>query len=551
GGDFQISGNAQKWIGSGTVTSEGLAGWPMMRKSAPITSALKGVTPYSFAYEPRIGGAGLSIEASLAGMQIDLPVPLAKSAATVLPIRFRQIQSTSTQDHITFSFGNFLNAQFIRELDTDKNIESVRVLRGNVTLGTDVPILLPERGVTAQIRFDQFDVDSWRPFFSNHFATTSGSVASNFIQYVPTQIAAQVLSLKIGNRTFEQVVLGLSKQGNTWRVNAEATDFSGYAEYRTPANEQNGQFYARLKRLTIPDTGGKSHIEQLLENAPPTALPALDLVIDDFELVSKKLGRLEINAVNQRAQGYLGVGTAQEWRMQKLLLTSPESQLKATGVWTPSSANNTSRRVDVQFSFDVADSGALLSRFGQAGTLKDGKGNLQGRVAWVGSPLALHYPTLTGQLKLDMDKGQFLKIEPSGAGRFLNVLSLQSLPKLLTLDFRDIFSEGFAFDSIAGDAKVVEGILSSNNLQMKSSLALVSIDGKVDLANETQNLRVLVLPDINAGGASLLATLINPLVGAATYLTQLILRRPVVAAATREFNIDGSWREPNVVQIKK
>jgi uncharacterized protein YhdP len=28
----------------------------------------------------------------------------------------------------------------------------------------------------------------------------------------------------------------------------------------------------------------------------------------------------------------------------------------------------------------------------------------------------------------------------------LGVLSLQSLPRRLTLDFRDVFSEGFAFD---------------------------------------------------------------------------------------------------------
>ena len=133
----------------------------------------------------------------------------------------------------------------------------------------------------------------------------------------------------------------------------------------------------------------------------------------------------------------------------------------------------------------------------------------------------------------------------------MSVLSLQALPRLLTLDFRDLFSDGFAFDSVTGDAQIMQGVLSSNNLQMKRVLALVSIDGKVDLDKETQDLHVLVLPDLNAGGVSLLATLINPVVGAATYLAQLILKRPVVAAATKEFNIQGSWRDPQVVQIKK
>jgi uncharacterized protein YhdP len=113
-----------------------------------------------------------------------------------------------------------------------------------------------------------------------------------------------------------------------------------------------------------------------------------------------------------------------------------------------------------------------------------------------------------------------------------------------------VSSDGFAFDSLSGDAQISDGVLTSKNLQMKSVLALVSMDGSLDLAKETQNLHVLVLPDINAGGVSLLATLINPVVGAATYLAQLVLRRPLVAAATKEYNIQGSWQEPKITQSK-
>ena len=43
--------------------------------------------------------------------------------------------------------------------------------------------------------------------------------------------------------------------------------------------------------------------------------------------------------------------------------------------------------------------------------------------------------------------GRFTKIEPGPAGKLLGVLSLQALPRRVTLDFRDVFSEGFAFDA--------------------------------------------------------------------------------------------------------
>ena len=52
---------------------------------------------------------------------------------------------------------------------------------------------------------------------------------------------------------------------------------------------------------------------------------------------------------------------------------------------------------------------------------------------------------MTGQINLNVESGQFLKADP-GLAKLLGVLSLQSLPRRLTLDFRDVFSEGFAFD---------------------------------------------------------------------------------------------------------
>jgi uncharacterized protein YhdP len=56
---------------------------------------------------------------------------------------------------------------------------------------------------------------------------------------------------------------------------------------------------------------------------------------------------------------------------------------------------------------------------------------------------------LSGEMKLDASKGQFVKLDP-GAGKLLGLISLQSLPRRFSLDFGDVFSQGFAFDSIHG-----------------------------------------------------------------------------------------------------
>jgi len=149
-----------------------------------------------------------------------------------------------------------------------------------------------------------------------------------------------------------------------------------------------------------------------------------------------------------------------------------------------------------------------------------------------------------------LDGGQFLKAEP-GAARLLSVLSLQSLPRRLVLDFRDVFQEGFAFDSITGDVKIGLGVAVTNNLRMRGVQALVLMEGHADIERETQDLRVIVVPELNAGTAALAYAVINPAIGLGAFLAQALLKKPLTAASTREFHISGPWADPKVERVDR
>jgi uncharacterized protein YhdP len=156
---------------------------------------------------------------------------------------------------------------------------------------------------------------------------------------------------------------------------------------------------------------------------------------------------------------------------------------------------------------------------------------------------------LGGSFNINVETGQFLKSEP-GIAKLLGVLSLQSLPRRLVGDFRDVFSEGFAFDFLRGDVTIAQGIASTNNLQMKGVVATALMEGRADIAKETQNIKVVVVPELNAGSASLLASYINPVWGIGSFLAQLILRRPLLDAITKEFLVDGTWVDPHVTEVE-
>ena len=93
--------------------------------------------------------------------------------------------------------------------------------------------------------------------------------------------------------------------------------------------------------------------------------------------------------------------------------------------------------------------------------------------------------------------------------------------------------------------------MSAANLQMKGVTATVLMDGSADIAKETQAIRVVVVPEINAGSASLLTAAINPVMGLSSFLAQLVLRKPLIDANTKELYIDGTWLEPRITEVDR
>ena len=374
-------------------------------------------------------------------------------------------------------------------------------------------------------------------------------------------MAVRARELTVQGRTLHNVVVGGSREGINWRANVDSSELNGYVEYRQPAAAAAGRVYARLARLTVA-AAAASDVESLLDEQP-TNIPTLDIVVDDFELRGKKLGRLEIDAVNRGAQAMARDGGLREWRLNKLGLSMPEGVFNATGNWAavidaglPTGSRAAARplserrRTTMNFRLDIADSGQLLGRFGMKDVIRRGKGKMEGQVAWLGSPLSLDYPSMTGTFNVNVEAGQFMKADP-GLAKLLGVLSLQSLPRRFSLDFRDVFSQGFAFDFVRGDITIQQGIAATNNLQMKGVNAAVLLEGKADIAKETQDIQVVVIPEINAGTASLITAVINPALGLGTFLAQLFLREPLMRAATQQFHIDGTWADPRVTKVSR
>ena len=543
---------------NGDLTAEGLRQARELGFASRLAQRATGKAAYSATLGLRRGQPELLITSDLKGMALGLPAPLNKSVAAAMPLRIEsQLTRESLapkarvlQDQIKVTLDRLVSVTYIRDLSSSRT----RVVRGGIAVGQSVIDAVPMRdnAVSLNLQMPMVDLDAWGSVLSQltGASLTKGKAAQKSVigteasgdsaqDYMPTFAALQAEQIKVSDRMIHKVVVGGTRQGDLWRVNISADELNGSAEIRPPSGNVPAQLFVRLAYLKIPPSSVPD-VERLLTDQP-SSIPTLDIVVADLTLRGKKLGRLEIDAVNRA-----GVNSVREWRLNKLNLIMPEATFNASGNWATDGPRT--RRTQLNFALSVRDSGDLLTRLGTRDAIRGGEGRLEGNVSWQGSPITLDYASMTGKMNLSIEKGQFLKTEP-GAARLLGVLNLQALPRRLTLDFRDVFSDGFAFDFVRGDIRIDQGVASTNNLQMKGVVAGALIEGRADIVRETQDLKVVVVPEINAGTASLYVATINPLIGLTSYLAQSILAKPLIRAGTSEFHVDGTWADPRVTKV--
>lgn len=553
GGPVAISGGTQRdgnivVKAEGTLTADGVRKTYAAPRFQNFSERISGSARYATTIRVRNKHPEILVESNLVGIGLDFPAPLRKASNESLPLKFEMTGLSSTdsaavRDEIKLSLGSAITARYERQKSANKDA-LWRVVRGGI--GVNVAPPQPDSGLIANVNLKALSIDAWRRVFAS--TATAGRQqeeqpdALSISQYIePEMLAARANELILMNKKLDNVVVGASHQKGIWQANIDSDQASGYVTWdEAPSGQGLGKVTARLASLVIPKSAA-SDVSDLLEGRnAATQIPALDVAAENFELFGKKFGHLELVANNAR-------GTAgSEWRINRLSMVNADAEFKATGKWTSRDGDSIT---NLNYTLNIADAGKLLDRFGFINILRGGKGKMDGDLNWKGLPFSLDIPSLSGQFSLDIASGQFLKVDQSAA-KLLGVLSLQALPRRFVLDFRDVFSEGFAFDGITANASIAQGVAKTNNFKMRGVAATALIDGNADIAKETQNLHVVVIPDINVGTASVVYGLaVNPVIGVGTFLAQLFLRDPLAKAFTFEYQVTGPWKDPVVTKL--
>ncbi len=511
----------------------------------PALAHLSGSTPWQADIRIGDGETRLVLSSDLSGVSSSLPAPLNKGAAEAWPLRVELAFPQQAEGaRLDLQLADRLAARFESEGGDWAS------LRGGVHVGavglTDEPPRMAERGVLVAATFDTLDVDAWRRALGGGEADgdeadgdeadgdAGGAPAEGGFGLALAGVTMQAAQMRAFDQTLRRVSLRALADAGGWKARLDSDVATGEFDWRDAGD---GALVARFRHLALgggEDAGGEDAADRGRDARPPRTLPGLDVAAERFSLRGIELGRLEVFARNRSGP----------WVLERFAITNPDGRLSGKGEWQPAGRQRT--RLD--FTLETADVGRFSRRLGYVDAMRGGAATLAGEIEWRGAPTRIHYPTLAGTMRLDAADGQFNKLEP-GVGRLLGILSLQSLPRRITLDFRDVFSDGFAFDRISGSIRVASGVMHTDDLEIRGPAARVKMQGSTDIEAETQDLRVLVQPTLSesvAIGAA--ASLLNPVAGVVTYLAQKVLSDPIERLFAFEYTITGTWDDPLVLK---
>ncbi|HYF57440.1 MAG TPA: YhdP family protein [Burkholderiaceae bacterium] len=518
-----------------------------------ITRRLDGRADYRASVEVDRRGTTLKVESDLVGLSSTLPAPFAKPARRPMALRASSAPGAGPArpgrgpgERLELRLGD--DVALVVERERDAATQRLAVRRAGIGIGVE-PVLRDE-GVSALVRTRSLDLDAWRALLGDDDGPGRGSrEAGAGPSLVPDLVSISADELRVAGRELHDVAVRATRADGRWRASLAAREARGELEWReAQAGERIGALGAHFVRLAVPRPRDG-------EGAPATStgplqLPALDVRVDELVLGDVPVGSLELAATNG------GTPAQPVWRIDRLVVVNPAARLHAQGVWStaagrppgprPGAPSPEARGTSLEFDLELRDAGALLTRFGLKDTMRGGIGTLGGTLRWDGSPVAIDYASLDGTMRVSIGRGEFLKVDP-GLAKLIGVINMQSLPRRLAGDFRDLFGEGFAFDSIGGDVRVAAGIARTDALRLRGVQAQVTIRGEADLRNETQRLQVEVRPELNAGLASLaFGAMVNPVIGLGSFAAQYVLRGPLQEVLAYEVDVTGSWSDPTV-----
>lgn len=469
----------------------------------------------------------LQLQSDLAGTALKLPVPLHKPAGLPLPATI-ELDLPLERGEIRVALGQKLGVR----ARTRNDKTGIRV-----ALGSSEVAMPPSSGLAVGGHAPRLDAIDWIAL------ATTGNGNDGGMQLQAIDVVTGRLLLLGGEFANTRIRVQPGKDGMT--VQAQGDTLRG--ELQIPGDRKRvvqGRFERVHWRSADSDATSDTATAKADARSPlaehaidPSAIPPLAIEIDELQIGDAALGRATLRT--QPVAAGLSI--------EQLQTIAPTQRIDISGDWLGQRA---AMRTRMTATIDSDDFGALLAGFGFGGRLAGGDGVVHFEGRWPGNPADFGLSSIDATLVLGARDGRLLQVEP-GVGRMLGLLSIAELPRRLSLDFRDMFSKGFAFNSIDGTVRAANGMARTDDLVIDGPSATINIHGSANLDAKTFDQTIVVLPKTGNVLTAVGAIAAGPVGAAIGAVANAVLSKPLGQAAAKTYRVTGPWKEPVVTTVER
>lgn len=513
-------------------------------------------------YQHHSGGFSyqFTIDSNLQQIELNLPEPYDKDDQIKIPLK---IAVTGHLEQSTFnaSYGDQLS--FFGVLDH----ETTHFSRAHIVLGSE-QMLLPMDGFHITTKLAQADFSVWQPLISDIIATVStvnepkSANESNrdkalveespSLFSTPERIRGTVTQLELLGQTLNNVSFNLFDKTNWWllQLNAKETrsQLKLYPDWLAQGIEIDADF---IHLTTSIDDNIVDDTQEIIPSSETTLsattlsttdesvfdkIPKINLHCDRCQIDDLNLGQVNLSVI-RRGQDIIEIEHFNAKREQ--------AQFSLSGQWQKNDKVNVT---SITGELALKDIEYELEQLGYGSIIRDSGGKLTVDLNWQGGPHDFSFNNLNGELNARIDDGYLAEV--SDKARIFSVLSLQSIVRKLTLDFRDIFSDGMFYKDMKGDYHIEEGVLYTDNTRMNGTAGNLYIKGNTSFVTNTLDYKMSYKPNLTSSLPVLAwITTLNPVV----FLAGVAIDQVITSKVVSEFNFEltGSVSEPNFKEVNR
>lgn len=469
----------------------------------------------------------IQLQSSLAGLSIALPKPFGKASKEEAPFTLEVLLKNKNMPTVQAKLAQSLRADLHFKSVKDQYQFDTGVLRiGNTHAAQE-----NKPGLQIVGTIPEFDVAEWRQLWAGLTVKKSAENWTQFAGNINVRIKKFIWSKHIIHDLSLQLAPVKQPQ---WMIDIQQKEMDAHLIWNPALYSLSGYFthlYVEpAKTSTMSDM-----------NIAPNDIPDLNLRVDNLEYGTLKLGNMTVNT--KRSEKGMDIAYCK--------MEGPGYVLQAEGKWQGEGKQQSS---EIEAKVEVKKLAKILENWNITPVVDASKGQAFIKAHWPAPLYDFSLSKTSGQLNLVLRNGRITDLSKEteqklGLGKLLSILSLQTIPRRLTLDFSDLSGKGYSFDIFKGSFMMKKGVLHTTDSYIDGPVAYAGMKGNLDVVQRLYDLELRVSPHITASLPVVATIAGGPIAGVAALVAGKIINQGMQQISGYTYRVTGPWSKPVVQQI--